>query len=116
MAKAKIGRPRIVVDPKVVEAMSQAGAPNTEIADFLGCSVDTLTRRFADLLTKSRAGRKVRLRRLQWTAAEAGNPALLIWLGKQELAQREPKQELEHSGGLTIEQLLHDRDSRKRGD
>ena len=107
MAKAKTGRRLLAIDPKIVEAMAQAGAPNVEIADFLGCSVDTLTRRFADLLTKSRAGRKVRLRRLQWTAAEAGNPALLIWLGKQELAQREPKQELEHSGAVTIEQALH---------
>ena len=115
MAKAKTGRPPITIDPKIVEAMAQAGAPNVEIADFLGCSVNTLTRRFVKILTKNRAGRKVRLRRLQWTAAEAGNPALLIWLGKQELAQREPKQELEHSGAVTIDQLLARRDERQRG-
>ncbi len=29
------------------------------------------------------------LRRYQWQTAQAGNPALLIWLGKQILGQRD---------------------------
>jgi hypothetical protein len=29
------------------------------------------------------------LRRLQWKGAEAGNPTMLIWLGKQMLGQRD---------------------------
>lgn len=69
--------------------MATVGATNTEIAEYLGCSVDTLTRRFADVLTKTRAGRRIRLRRLQWQAAEQGDRTMLVWLGKVELGQRE---------------------------
>lgn len=82
-----MARPRLTIDPKLVEGMASVGATNIEIAEFAGCSVDTLTRRFADVLTKSRAGMRVRLRQLQWKAAAAGDRTMLIWLGKQELGQ-----------------------------
>jgi hypothetical protein len=85
--KAKTGRKPLPIDPKVVEGMASVGATNEEIADFNGCSVDTITRRFADILSKSRASMKIRLRRLQWTAASEGDRTMLIWLGKQVLGQ-----------------------------
>ena len=84
-----MARPRLKIDPKLVEGMASVGATNIEIAEFAGCSVDTLTRRFADVLTKSRAGMRVRLRQLQWKAAAAGDRTMLIWLGKQELGQKD---------------------------
>jgi hypothetical protein len=83
------GKPPLDIDAKVVEGMAGVGATNIEIADFNGCTVDTITNRFSELLSKARAARKIRLRRLQWTAAEGGNIAMQIWLGKQELGQRE---------------------------
>lgn len=83
----RIGRPPLDVNTEVVEGMAIVGATNTEIAEFCGCSVDTLTRRFADILVKSRAGRKAKLRRAQYQVALKGNPAMLIWLGKNELGQ-----------------------------
>jgi hypothetical protein len=39
---------------------------------------------------------------MQFKAAEAGNPTMLIWLGKQYLGQSD-KQDLNHEGGLSIE-------------
>lgn len=76
--------------------MAVVGATNTEIADFLECSVDTLTRRFADILSKSRAELRLRLRRLQLAAALSGDVRMLIFLGKQYLSQSD-KTEMEHS-------------------
>lgn len=36
---------------------------------------------------------KLRLRQLQWRAADNGNITMLIWLGKQELGQTEKVEE-----------------------
>jgi hypothetical protein len=77
----------LVIDATVVEGMASVGATDKEIAEFVGCSVDTLTRRFADNLSKSRADLRVRLRRAQITTALEGNPTMQIWLGKQMLGQ-----------------------------
>lgn len=76
-----------------------------EIAGVLSVSSDTLDRRikergeigFAELYKKHASFGKASLRRLQWRAAEAGNPTMLIWLGKQVLGQSD-KQAIEHTG------------------
>lgn len=83
----KTGRPLLDLDPKVVEGMASVGATDMEIADFLGCSDDTVRNRFSDLLSKTRAGLKTRLRQAQIKVALGGNPTMLIWMGKQLLAQ-----------------------------
>lgn len=71
-----------------------------EIADVFGMSEDTLGRRiaerniegvknFADLYKKHSGEGKASLRREQWKLAQAGNPTMLVWLGKQMLGQRD---------------------------
>ena len=45
-------------------------------------------------ITKGKDKGKMRLRQMQWKAAEGGNVSMLIWLGKQVLGQSD-KQELE---------------------
>lgn len=82
-----MARPEIEIDGKLVEKLAGIGAKNTEIADFVGCSVDTLDRRFAEEIRKGRANLKMSVRRWQLKYAEQGNSALLIWLGKQMLGQ-----------------------------
>ena len=67
--------------------MTFVGATNVEIAEFLGCSVDVLERRFADVLRKKRVSMRLRLRRAQLRLAMEGNVTMLIWLGKQYLGQ-----------------------------
>jgi hypothetical protein len=97
----KGGRPKLQVDPDMVEKLAGIGCPNTEIAAIVGCSVDTLDRRFADVIHKGREICKTRLRKKQIEVALAGNVSMLIWLGKQMLGQAEKVEaKTEHSGAI----------------
>lgn len=84
-----MARPKLDIDPNVVAAMAFAGSPTVEIAAYLGCDEGTIRKRFSEILTKERAGRKHKLRQLQWAAATKGNVTMLIFLGKQELGQKD---------------------------
>ena len=82
------------LDTEKVEQLAGFGCTNTEIASFFGYSENTIRRSYGEFLTKGRDKGKIRLRQLQWKAAETGNTSMLIWLGKQLLAQTD-KQEIE---------------------
>jgi len=84
-----VARPKKPIDENLVEKLARVGCSNESIAIQVGCSVDTLTRRYAELLQKSREGLKTQLRIWQLEAAKKGNTAMLIWLGKQMLGQTE---------------------------
>ena len=101
--KGSGGRPRIEVDWKLVESLCRFHSPACEIADHLSMTMDTLDRRaqeahgktFAQYVSEKQNGwGKIRLRQLQWKAAESGNVSMLIWLGKQYLGQSD-KQDIE---------------------
>jgi len=94
-----MARPLKKIDPELVEKLAMIGCTTSEIAAVCNCSKDTLERRFAAILQKGREMGKSSLRRKQWQAAENGNVAMLIWLGKQLLGQRD-YQRLEHSGEI----------------
>lgn len=85
-----MGRPEIPIDENLVEKLANIMCTMEEIAHVVGCSVDTLERRFAETIKQGRSKGKMTLRRWQWQACEKGNPALLIWMGKQHLGQAEP--------------------------
>lgn len=93
----KGGRPRFDFSDKLPLVRKLAGIQCTdeEIAAGLGCSQDTLARgrkREPDLdaaILDGRANGRMSLRRAQYRKAMEGNPAMLIWLGKQVLGQRE---------------------------
>jgi len=74
-----------------------------EMASILGTSVDTLERRYADIIKEAKANGKQSLRRLQWHAAQSGNVTMLIWLGKQLLNQREKSEETIVSTNFNME-------------
>jgi hypothetical protein len=92
-----VGRPRKELDFDTVQKLCSIQCTALEIAGFFGVSVDTLDLRckdwgyanFTDLFKVFGADGKISLRRWQMKAAEKGNSALLIWLGKQHLGQRE---------------------------
>lgn len=100
------GRPKRELDAKDLkffDAMCVAGVFEQDIADVLGVSTDTINRICKDLFgigfavyrkQKTLLGR-VRLRQKQHEVALMGNVAMLIWLGKQELDQREPGRDYE---------------------
>lgn len=87
-----MARPLIEIDPVIVEKMASIGCKNTEIADFFGCTDDTLYNRYSEELAKGRANLRMSLRQLQIKSANNGNVAMLIWLGKQYLDQQDKTQ------------------------
>tara|TARA_B100000575_G_scaffold236578_1_gene198552 strand:- start:226 stop:525 length:300 start_codon:yes stop_codon:yes gene_type:complete len=74
------------IDTKQLQNLARLGCTNIEIADFFGCSENTI-RRYGEYLTKGRAECKMRLRQMQWRSAEKGNVTMQIFLGKQVLGQ-----------------------------
>ena len=86
MAKTK---PLLDIDPEQVQKLAKYGCSNVTIADFFGCSEGTIRTRFYESLAKGRADRKITLHQRQYEAADHGNIAMLIWLGKQDLGQSE---------------------------
>jgi hypothetical protein len=87
-----MGRPLIDIDPIMVEKMASLGCKTVEIADYFGCTKDTITNRFSSELDKGRSSLKMSLRQLQIKSAQNGNVAMLIWLGKQYLDQQDKTQ------------------------
>ena len=77
------------IDKEKVEQLASFGCTNTEIAAFFGCSKSLLTKSYSTNLTKGAEKGKIRLRQMQWKAADKGNVTMLIWLGKQVLGQVE---------------------------
>lgn len=90
-----MARPKIQLDYKLIEELANIQCTQQEIANILGCSVDTLQRdeTFCGIYKKGMEHGKASLRRLQWKMAEQGNPTMLIWLGRQYLGQTENKQD-----------------------
>lgn len=84
-----MARPKKEINSVLVEKLAKVGCSNESIAIQCGCSVDTLTRRFAELLSKSREEMKTSLRIWQLETARKGNATMQIWLGKQLLGQKE---------------------------
>ena len=77
-----------------VEQLASFGCTNREIASYFECSESLLSKSYSSFITKGRDKGKIRLRQLQYKAAERGNTSMLIWLGKQILGQTD-KQEIE---------------------
>ena len=99
-APCETGRPPALVDEGVLMRLARINCTYAEMAAVLQVSVDTLERRFAAFIEEHRANGKSSLRRAQWSAAlgvkdekgnvvRAPNPTMLIWLGKQELDQKD---------------------------
>ena len=63
----------------------------SEMSAVLKCSPDTLERRFAAIIKNGREYGKMSIKRMQYKKAMEGNVGMLIWLGKQLLGQREPR-------------------------
>lgn len=107
---SEMGRPRKEIDLVELEKLCQIQATAEEIAGWFECSVDTISRRiveaygvtFAEYYKQASSGGKISLRRKQFQKAQEGNVAMLIWLGKQVLGQRE---HVEHSGGAQAIQI-----------
>ena len=95
---AKLGRPPKEFSEKDIEqikVLARCHCPDSEIAAFVGCSEMTIRRHFDTLLKESREAGKANLRAKQYQLAMNGDKALLIWVGKQILGQREPSLQID---------------------
>lgn len=91
------------IDPEQVLKLAEKFWAKTEIAAFFNVHVDTLRDHFHDIYEKGREKGKAKLRDLQLQSAIKGNVTMQIWLGKQYLGQKEPKDtNEENSSGDTI--------------
>jgi hypothetical protein len=81
------------IDAEQVEKLAGLGCTNVEIASFFGCDESLIRKSYSEYIAKGKEKGKIRLRQLQMRAAEKGNVAMLIWLGKQMLGQTD-KQEI----------------------
>lgn len=92
-----VGRPRKEISREIVEEMCHIQCTAVEISGVLGCSPDLIDLRckewgyanFSEFYKEYSAGGKKSLRRAQFDSALKGNAALLIWLGKQYLGQKD---------------------------
>ena len=93
--------------------MASVACTTADIATVLEISADTIERRYMDVLEKGRAAMRSSLRSRQYRLAMDGNPTMLIWLGKQELNQRdivETKGDLVHHFVSGVPQDLSEED------
>lgn len=98
-------RPKKAIDEQQVHKLAAIGCSGKEIAAVLGCCRDTLYKRFPTAIKEGHERMKSSLRRAQYKKAMEGNPAILIWLGKQYLGQRD-KQELAGSEGGPVQVII----------
>lgn len=88
-----MARPKLPIDPKVVQNYAKLGATNVEIAGLYGCDEGTIRKGYSEYLVKGRSERNIRLRQRQYRLAMKGNPVMLIWLGKQDLGQSDKQKQ-----------------------
>ena len=92
-----MGRPTIEISQDEFEKLCVMQCTKTDIANWFGCSEDTIERwckrtygeTFAVVFAQKREKGKVSLRRMQWQSAERGNVTMQIFLGKQYLGQKD---------------------------
>ena len=98
-----MGRPRSVIDTKLVQSLARIGCTHSEIATICGVAEPTIRRRCRVEIDKGYDEMRMSLRRWQYEKAKEGNVAMLIWLGKQHLGQREKIDETRREEVVTIE-------------
>lgn len=99
MTTEKGGPPRTEIDYGVLSKLCNIMCTGEECAAILGIDYDTLNRRlgqdghngFTDYYKKHSSKGKASLRRKQIEVALSGNPTMLIWMGKQQLEQRDKR-------------------------
>jgi hypothetical protein len=106
--KNKGGRPQLPIDLEVVRKLASIHCTKREIANVVGCHVDTLyTERFTEVLQKGEDEGKMSLKRKMFEVAMQGNTAMLIWLSKQHLGMvdKQPEQAIQANYTVVIHEV-----------
>lgn len=96
-----MARPQKIIDPETVKKLAALNCSMEEIGHIVGCSVDTLERRFAEVIKEGRSHGKVSLKRKMYDTAIAGNVTMMIWLSKNMLGYTE---KIEQKSDITKEE------------
>lgn len=104
------GRPRKEIDFNELDKLCGLQCTQEEIAGWFDCSIDTIEARikeahgvsFPEYFAQKRSSGKISLRRKQYETAMSGNPTMLIWLGKQYLAQSDKMDQSLSTTGISI--------------
>lgn len=106
----KGGRPVIPVDWDEMEKLCSLHCTKVEIAWFFRIDEDTLAKRikekynmtFSEYFKMASSEGRISLRRKQYQLAVDGHPAMLIWMGKQYLDQKEPSTLILPPGNVVV--------------
>ena len=108
----RTGRPKKEIDLDEFEKLCRMQCTEEEIANFFDMTRDTLIERvkdnyegqsFSTVYKQFADEGKISLRRAQFQKALSGNVAMLIWLGKQILNQKEKtEQEVLFDGDFNV--------------
>lgn len=86
-----MARPSKPIDERMLKQLALVHCTHDEIAAVLGVHKRTIERRYAALIKEAREDGKSSLRRVMWKKALEGNERLMIWLSKQHLGYKEPR-------------------------
>ena len=85
-----MGKPRKIIDEKMLAKLASTMLTVEDIGDILGCSADVIYKHYGDVLRDARANRKSSLYQSMWkNALDKENVQMQIWLSKQHLGHKE---------------------------
>lgn len=97
--------------------LAQYGCTLKEIASVIGCCEKTIQNHFPEEYNEGKNLMRSNVRKAQIElAVKERNPTMLIWLGKQYLDQKEPKQNMEVSGKFVVEKVMFGDDGKENKD
>ena len=93
----RVGRPEKEMDWRLLDSILQYGASLIDCSELLEMSEDSIQRKikeesgqtFSEYRESKKSKIRMKLRQKQYEMAMNGNVALLIWLGKNELGQKD---------------------------
>ncbi len=91
-----VGRPKKVLTEEIKESVIlglSLGCTVAEVSANTGVSVSVLYANFRNVIKTGMDSFKCSLKKAQAKSALGGNPALLIWMGKQYLGQKDKREE-----------------------
>jgi hypothetical protein len=100
------------IDLVQLEKLCALQCTQAEIGDFFGVSRPTIERRLREpeyraAMERGYALGHISLRRMQFQAAMAGNPTMLIWLGKQYLGQSDHPKSADAAGEQQLIRVVY---------
>ena len=100
---------KVEIDEELLKKIAAVHCSYEEMGWIVGCSVDTLNRRYRDTIEHERSKGFASVRKAQFKYALRGNAQLLIFLGKVYLNQKVE----EESSNETINVIINDTHTKK---